>query len=206
MEKEKKGLFGRLLEFWKGKFETKETDGIGFWNETETVENHFAEMGAVASLTQEETKKAFWEETVEVAQDKKEKRIFFVEAAKAEQPLQEEAEETDEKRNVSKMFAAEVFRNGEWETEAVEESGLGKAFLWEMPEAEKDVRNIIPMAEEAEREEQSMKTEDTQDIRIETMPEREEKQPEPQIDIEKLMRQMTKKLWEERESCGRRLK
>ena len=35
---------------------------------------------------------------------------------------------------------------------------------------------------------------------------KEEAKAEPAVDIEKLMRQMTKMLWEERESCGRRLR
>ena len=52
LEKEKKGLFGRMLDFWREKIGMGETDGIGFWNDRENVENHFAEMGAVASLMQ----------------------------------------------------------------------------------------------------------------------------------------------------------
>ena len=65
MEKEKKGLFGRLLDFWTEKIGIGETDSIGFWHEKRTVENHFAEMGAVAALSQQETKRAFWEEAAE---------------------------------------------------------------------------------------------------------------------------------------------
>ena len=70
-------------------------------------------------------------------------------------------------------------------------------------EAEK--RNIVPVMEEVAQEEE--KTEEE----AEESPEREKikkegQQVESEIDIEKLMRQMTKKLWEERESCGRRLR
>jgi len=50
MEKEKKGLFGRLLDFLKGKSETEMADGIGFWNDGEIVEKHFAEKITVAKL------------------------------------------------------------------------------------------------------------------------------------------------------------
>lgn len=206
MEKEKKGLFGRLLDFWKEKISLGETEGIGFWNDTENAENHFAEMGAVASLTQEETKKAFWKETAGMTQDETEERIFFVEEAEKEKPIEEEKEAANKKRNRAKLFAEEVFRNGGWETEATEESRLGEVFLWEMPEEEKTARNIIPVAEEAEQEEEATETEAGQEIPMEEIPKREEKQRETQIDIEKLMRQMTKKLWEERESCGRRLR
>ena len=52
MEKREKGLFGRLLAFWKEKISMSEGGNIGFWHDTETVENHFAEMGAVAALSQ----------------------------------------------------------------------------------------------------------------------------------------------------------
>lgn len=205
MDKEKKGLFGRLLEFWREKLEMGEKDSIGFWNETEIAENHFAEMGAVTSLMQEETKKTFWEETTKAVQDKKEERIFFVEAAESGKSIEEEEAVTHEKRDASKMFTAEVFRNGEWETEETEKRGLGKAFLWEAPEEEKNQRSIIPVAEEAVQKEE-VTAEAVQEIRVEEMPKREEKQTETELDIEKLMRQMTKKLWEERESCGRRLR
>lgn len=219
MEKEKKGLFGRLLDFWREKFETGATDGIGFWNDAETVENHLAEMGAVDFLTQEETKKAFWEETAETVMEAKqeeagilveEKNIFlFQKEAEQEENGEKEPEEVSsedaEKRGVSRLFTADVFRNGGRETEETEENRLRQAFMWEMPEEKRTVRNIIPVAEEVEREEEP-ETEATEEIRLETMPEQKEKQNEPQIDIEKLMRQMTKKLWEERESCGRRLR
>ena len=206
MEKDKKGLFGRLLDFWKEKIGAGETDSIGFWNDTETVENHLAEMGAVASLTQEETKKAFWAESIETAQEEKEEKLFFAEAAEEEKPLEAEVESLNGKRDVSKIFTAEVFWNGGRETEETEEHGLGTAFVWETPEEEKAIRNIIPVMEEDEQEEQIAETEPAQEIRLEEMPKREDKQTETQIDIEKLMRQMTKKLWEERESCGRRLR
>ena len=50
MEKERKGLFGRLLDFWKEKIAMGQTDSIGFWNDVEAVENHFAEMGEKAYI------------------------------------------------------------------------------------------------------------------------------------------------------------
>ena len=88
MEKEKKGLFGRLLDFWKEKIGAGETKGIGFWNGARELENRFAEMGDSVSLKQEK-KKAFWEEKVETVLGVKEetgglleqeKKLFFAEA------------------------------------------------------------------------------------------------------------------------------
>ena len=204
MEKAKKGLFGSLLDFWMEKVSIGKPNSIGFWNETETVENHFAEMGAVASLTQEETKRSFWKETAETIQEETERRILFAEEPERKKPDEEE-EFFDGERDVSKMFTAEVFRNGRRETEETEENGFGTAFVWEMPEEEKVERNIIPVAEEPEEKEETV-METAQGVQVKEIPKREEKQTEQQIDIEKLMRQMTKKLWEERESCGRRLR
>ena len=63
---------------------------------------------------------------------------------------------------------------------------------------------VMPPEEVVQEEEKTEKE-------AEESPEREKikkegQQVESEIDIEKLMRQMTKKLWEERESCGRRLR
>ena len=82
MEKEKKGLFGRLLDFWTEKIGIGETDSIGFWHEKRTVENHFAEMGAVAALSQQGMKKAFWEEAAETVFKQEEMENRFLEKRK----------------------------------------------------------------------------------------------------------------------------
>lgn len=214
MEKEKKGLFGRMLDFWKEKISMDETDGIGFWNGKETTETHFAEMGAVAALSQGETKRAFWEEAAETALEKKEadsdileqeKRFFFVEAEKEEKEKFSEPteEEKIQKKAVSRLFTAEFFRE-EKETE-VEEGRMGQAFLWEEPEEEKEKRSIVPVAEEGAQAEKNIAEAEEEMPKVEPV-KREERQEEMPFDIEKLMQQMTKKLWEERESCGRRLR
>ena len=64
MQQEKKGLFGRLLDFWKEK--TEEADGgIGFWSGGKTEGKTTAENRQDA-LPQEKAEKKpfFWEETV----------------------------------------------------------------------------------------------------------------------------------------------
>ena len=190
-----------MLDFWREKIGMGETDGIGFWNDRENVENHFAEMGAVASLTQEETKKDFWQETAEsVLEEATEGELFFAEKKK---PVQKEEANPQEKRRTARLLTAEMFRLEQ--EDAVEEERLGQVFLWETPGMEEEKRSIVPVMEEVVQEEE--KTEK----KAEESPEREKikkegQQVESEIDIEKLMRQMTKKLWEERESCGRRLR
>lgn len=175
MEKKKKGLFGRLLEFWQEKT-GRAADGIGFWNGKEDGGNYFAEMGAVASLSQRETEQIF-------RAGKRKKESF------------EEALENREKQKTA-LFAAEVF------PEKQEEKN-GRMFLWEAPVEEKAERKIISVTEKTvEKKELSMEEEQPQEV----FPEREGTQTAPEVDIEKLMGQITKKLWEERESCGRRLR
>ena len=178
MEKERKGLFGRLLDFWKEKIGTGETKGIGFWNGAKSLEDPFAEMGNAVSLKQEEKKKTFWEEKAETALGEK-------------------------KRKGSHLFTAAVFR--EERQEEAEESKMGQAFLWEKPEMEQKRRSIVPVTEKMQQEETPV-AEAAQEMPKTETAKREEPQTEMPFDIEKLMQQMTKKLWEERESCGRRLR
>ena len=207
MEKEKKGLFGRLLDFWKEKISMGGMDSIGFWHEKEDVENHFAEMGAVAALSQRETKKVFWEEAAAETEKtafvesilEKQKSILRTETAEEEKI----GGETAEKGKKGTLFSAEILReNGLAEKK---ETGMRQAFFTEIAEEEREKRSIVPVFAEAAEEERVHAAEE------EKMPEKEihkkeETQTESVIDIEGLMRQMTKKLWEERESCGRRLR
>ena len=109
MEKEKKGLFGRLMEFWRGKIGMDEANGIGFWHEKADVENHFSEMGAVAVLSQEETKKTFWEKTESTVSEKI-KEGFLTETVKEEKAKFPEETEKAGKQSGFRIFAAEVFR------------------------------------------------------------------------------------------------
>lgn len=230
MEKERKGLFGRLLDFWKEKIGAGETKGIGFWNGAKNVQNPFIEMGDAVSLNQKEKKKAFWEEMEEtVFEEKKqarsvleqEKRIFFAESNEERRKFLKNVEETEaedgrekgsetvkegkraEKRKVPHFFTAEVFRE-ERQAEA-EESKLGQAFLWERLEEEREERSILPVTEDAKQEKVVVSQGEQEFPKAEAVKREEPKTEEP-FDIEKLMQEMTKKLWEERESCGRRLR
>ena len=212
MEKEKKGLFGRLLDFWKERIGAGETEGIGFWNGAKNVQNPFIEMGDAVSLNQREKKKAFWEEKVETILEEKEqengileqeKQIFFAEAEDGREKDSEATEEGEktEKRKASNLFLTEVF----WEKRQAEERKMGQAFLWEKPEEEKEKRSIVPVAEEA-KQERVVAAEEKQEMPKAETKKRQEPQTDAPFDIEKLMQEMTKKLWEERESCGRRLR
>lgn len=194
METEKKGLFGRLMDFWKESFESGMADRIGFRHDTGEEEKPFAEMGAVASLAQEETKKVFRDGGVEplVSADKNK---FF------------ELEYEEENRKNGVPFGEEVKQKEKGSAivfqEALQGKTIGAAFLMEMPEKEKK-RNIMPVAEE--KEEKTMVFEESQKEPGREHVRKEEPLSGIAVDIEKLMRDMTKKLWEERESCGRRLR
>lgn len=212
MEKEKKGLFGRLMDFWKEKIWAGETEGIGFWNGAKTLENPFAKMDDAVSLNQREKKKTFWEEKVETILEEKEqengvleqeRNFFFAEEEDERKKDLEAAEEQEsaEKRRVSHLFTAEVFR----EERQAEEGKMGQAFLWEKPEEEREKRSIVPVTEETKQEKMVVVEGEQEFPKVETV-KREEPQTETPFDIEKLMQEMTKKLWEERESCGRRLR
>ena len=74
-----------------------------------------------------------------------------------------------------------------------------------LPEEETEKRQVIPVSEEKVQEKE-LAVEEIKEPQSTVVSKKEEKQTEPVVDIEKLMRQMTKKLWEERESCGRRLR
>ena len=189
-----------------------ETDSIGFWKEAEPLEKLFSEIGAVDVLNQQETRKVFWEEKADGGLEGKEqdnsvlekqKKIVLAEAKEKEHlRISEETEAAERKQRVN-LFSAEFFREGR-KAEA-EEGVLGKPFLWEMPMEEQEKRSIIPVMAEPVQEKESVLEERQEKLERETT-KREELQAEPTVDFEKLMRQMTKKLWEERESCGRRLR
>lgn len=189
MEKERKSLFGRLLDFWKERFGSAEADGIGFQYEKDDVENHFAEMGAVAVLSQKKVKQDFLEKT---AEEKKQERNWIF-----------EAEEELRKTKKMSLFSeeAKVFREEEKGEEQTQQGKL--IFLQEEPLKERKRRQSIPVRTE---EKQKTETVDVEAGRTEKVHLQAETQKETEVDVEKLMRQITKKLWEEREGCGRRLR
>ena len=112
MQQEKKGLFGRLLDFWKEK--TEEADGgIGFWSGGK-MEGKTAAENRQDALSQEKAEKKpfFWEETVRTAKEKKaeeaetfgqEWRRPFAEekTAEAKGPALRTAEESTQERRLS---------------------------------------------------------------------------------------------------------
>ena len=61
----------------------------------------------------------------------------------------------------------------------------------------------MPFLMEAEQKTEAAKAEEQQTEKVHLWT---EPQKEAEVDVEKLMRQITKKLWEEREGCGRRLR
>ena len=184
MEKERKSLFGRLLDFWKERFGDMEEDGIGFQREKEVVENHFVESGAADARRgrerdfpmemAEKKQKLFFSEHEEKHQNGKETGLF-AETAKV---FREEA--TEERENRDKLI-----------------------FLQDEPMTEKEDRKTVPFLMEAEQKTEAAKAEEQQTEKVHLW---KEPQKEAEVDVEKLMRQITKKLWEEREGCGRRLR
>lgn len=179
-----------------------EGDSIGFWNGTETVDNHFAELGAVAVLSQAETKKVFGEAAEKISGKEMvtEEGISFVESPKEKRVFQKEKELLTEHSNSSFLEMPKVqMKNLEKE----QEGDFGKVFRQEQELADK--RKVIPVTEEKIEQMENVSVEVSEVPKKEKM-KREEEQTLSEMDIEKLMRQMTRKLWEEREGCGRRLR
>ena len=182
MQQEKKGLFGRLLDFWKEKTE-EAGGGIGFWSGGKTEGKTTAENRQDA-LPQEKAEKKpfFWEETVRTAKGKK----------------AEEAETFGQERRRS--FAEE---KTEWR-EAEERRKT--IFMQEAPFAEQEKRKTIPIVAETGLAEKAAASEEAEELPQEAPKKEREQAKGAEIDIERLMREMTKRLWEEREASGRRLR
>ena len=201
MEKEGKGLFERLMDFWKEKIQMVGEERIGFWYEKDSLEEHFAEMGAVADMNRKEVQKNFSFEMEE-----KQQRVLDMFSV-------EKAEEPQKKKKSVFAESVQMFK----ENEKAEESKNAQVLLWEEPEMEKRNRESIAIAVQAEkakgeriaavvRAEKAAEsfTEEKEEDR--EMSARIEQQKMAEIDVEKLMQHITKKLWEEREGCGRRLR
>ena len=216
MEKERKGLFGRLLEFWTEKIRMVGEDKIGFWQETEFFEEHLAEMGVVAAVSQRETQDLFAEEMAEILPQTAEMVVLMEEKRKRIEETTENISTSKERRTT--IFLAEHFQEERWEE--AEESRLRRAFLWEIPKEEQEKRSIVPVAENVEQKEVSFFAEERvmqegkeesslaeEPILLKREEEKAENRlPNPVVDVEELMREMTRRLWEEREGCGRRLR
>ena len=201
MEKKRKGLFERLMDFWREKIYMVGEDRIGFWYEKDSLEEHFVEMGAVADMNRKEVQKNFSFEM----EEKQQRVLDMFSAEKAEVP--------QKKKESVFVESMQMFK----ENEEAEKSRNAQVLLWEEPEMEKEKRErvtidvqeakakkerIVPVVRE-EKTTESFAEEKEGDWE---RPARIEQQKNVEIDVEKLMQQITKKLWEERESCGRRLR
>ena len=216
MAEEKKGLFGRLLDFWRERTEEK-SGGIGFWNREKEEQGRTAEKWQDALPQERAEKLTFSEETVRTAKGKKaeeteffgqEKRKLFAEkkAEEEQEPALRTAEEerTQEKKTIVPIFTAAVFRE---KTERQEEKEKRKPiFLKETPLEEREPRKTVLVAAETKTVEKETAEEGTEEMPQETPKKEREQAKGAEIDIERLMREMTKRLWEERETSGRRLR
>lgn len=226
MEQEKKGLFERLLDFWRERT-TEKGGGIGFWHRAKAEGDTGAE-NSQGILPQEKAEKpsfwaetaqrtegsTFWEKTAQrTAEQKKEtegllrkegKQLFLEEKAegKKEPLLRTEEKSVQEKKTHIPIFAAEIFQE---KTEQYREREKRKTiFLRESPLEEKEKRKAVPIVttERGLAEEEAAEEKEMPQKKPKT--EREQEKGE-EIDIERLMQEMTKRLWEEREMSGRRL-
>lgn len=188
MQQEKKGLFGRLLDFWKEKTE-EAGGGIGFWSGGKTEGKTTAENRQDA-LPQEKAEKKpfFWEETVRTAKGKK----------------AEEAETFGQERRRS--FAEEKTAEAKGPALRTAEERRKTIFMQEAPFAEQEKRKTIPIVAETGLAEKAAASEEAEELPQEAPKKEREQAKGAEIDIERLMREMTKRLWEEREASGRRLR
>ena len=201
MEKERKGLFERLMDFWKEKIYVEGEDRIGFGYEKDSLEEDFAEMGTVADVNRKEMQKNLFPE-------KEEKKQRMQEMFSAEK-----TERTQEKKESVFSESVQIFK----ENQEAMESKNAQVLQWKEPEMEKRSReSIIIAVQEDKAKEERITTEIRTEKNAESFAEekeedrgmsaRIEQQKTAEIDVEKLMQQITKKLWEEREGCGRRLR
>ena len=217
--KERTGLFWRLLEFWRQREPQGEKGtGIGFrqnaernkplfWKETDDI---FVKHPPEA---QKRLQKVFWKEKSKTGEEQETESSYF------SQKPDTQAEQTGEKRNFSeapKQEQAEQKRkSGIFDTTAFRRKAqrpnerqmdVFRVFsgneVWDM---EYERHRPIPIEDNTENSKVTPKAEPlTQWKAAPKEREQEVQKPEPTIDVEALMKQMTKRLWEERESGGRR--
>ena len=158
----------------------------------------------------------FWEETVRTAKEKKaeeaetfgqERRRSFAEEKTEEAKgteLRTAEESTQERKTIAPIFTAEIFREKTERREAEERRKT--IFMQEAPFAEQEKRKTIPIVAETGLAEKAAAAEEAEDVPQEAPKKEREQAKGAEIDIERLMREMTKRLWEEREASGRRLR
>ena len=118
----------------------------------------------------------------------------------------EEERKAFQKEEKRDFFAAEkVFLLAEPFREDTEEQQTRQEKVFFREEtAEK--RKIVPVIEEELIPMPERTVEEEPETRQERTWKKEEPRQEKELDVEALMQEITKKLWEERESCGRRLR
>ena len=136
-----------------------------------------------------------------------ERRRPFAEekTAEAKGPALRTAEEsTQERKTIAPIFTAEIFREKTERREAEERRKT--IFMQEAPFAEQEKRKTIPIVAETGLAEKAAAAEEAEELPQEAPKKEREQAKGAEIDIERLMREMTKRLWEEREASGRRLR
>ena len=125
--------------------------------------------------------------------------------AEAKGPALRTAEEsTQERKTIAPIFTAEIFREKTERREAEERRKT--IFMQEAPFAEQEKRKTIPIVAETGLAEKAAAAEEAEELPQEAPKKEREQAKGAEIDIERLMREMTKRLWEEREASGRRLR
>lgn len=208
MKTEKMWIFDRLLEYWKEKTVQEEKRDIAFWREAaglkkkeeaelrEEAEHkgmHFAETGVIEALTREEIKKTFWEEMAENEKESAPEEYLKEAGRKSPKSMEGSAEGVSEK----------WFGERKAEPEEQEINRFDRRLLTEIPKEERRSESIL-QAEERGREKQIVYVQGTEGLPKGIR--QTEEGAVPAMDIETLMQQITKRLWEEREGCGRRLR
>ena len=107
-------------------------------------------------------------------------------------------ESTQERKTIAPIFTAEIFREKTERREAEERRKT--IFMQEAPFAEQEKRKTIPIVAETGLAEKAAAAEEAEDVPQEAPKKEREQAKGAEIDIERLMREMTKRLWEEREA------
>lgn len=151
---------------------------------------------------------AFWKEK---AAERQQETIGF-RVKKTPKGKKDDSVLGEEEKNVFlKEERKDIFAEGKpfllaesfWEEKEERQTKQGKPFFREETMGK---RKIVPVIEEEIVPLQMEKTEEKQEEKLEPKQKKEERQQETDVDVETLMQEITKKLWEERESCGRRLR
>lgn len=224
MERERKWLFGRLLGLWRGGI-AMAGGGIGFWRgvpkasrramtdeaerDSRTQSETPTEMQAAHSIWQAEaallqgeqaggeTERTesgyFWQGAAAreaVADNRREAASLQTEAAR------ERTARTQDTAAGRMFFLPRTEETMQWQQEGF--------FRGAEPTTAQEARKALPIEGQGRRTQRREEAERPQTE--ETQPKREAAPAAQSVDVEEVMRQITKRLREERESSGRRLR